>query len=78
MNLPQAEAEAVAPGLREFWAEIAEGDQQFDFPQLPEQARQYFESFGATNGTVDNDGCLTWNISPDLSDKSSPFETSIC
>ena len=47
LNLPQNEAEALAPSLRNFWADIAGGDALFDFPQFPPIARRYFEKFGA-------------------------------
>lgn len=47
LNLPQKEAEALAPSLRDFWADIAGGDTVFDFPHFPLLARRYFEQFGA-------------------------------
>lgn len=59
-HVPPAEAAALAPSLREFWAGIAEGDRRFDFPQLPASVRAYFESFGAMEGAIDNGGCLQW------------------
>jgi 3',5'-cyclic AMP phosphodiesterase CpdA len=46
-NFPVPEAEVLAPHLRYFWADIASGDNLFDFPQFPEKARQYFKKFGA-------------------------------
>lgn len=60
LNLSPAMAAELAPELREFWADIAEGDRLFDFIQLPKQVRSYFESFGAVDGALDNSGCLTW------------------
>lgn len=48
LSLPQEEAETLAPNLRNFWADIADGDALFDFPQFPPLARRYFEKFGAT------------------------------
>ena len=47
LSLPQNEAEALAPDLRDFWASIADGDALFNFPQFPPLARRYFEKFGA-------------------------------
>jgi 3',5'-cyclic AMP phosphodiesterase CpdA len=47
LNLPLAEAEALVPNLRYFWADIADGDAMFDFPQFPPQARQHFRQFSA-------------------------------
>ncbi|MGK7893108.1 MAG: metallophosphoesterase, partial [Xenococcus sp. (in: cyanobacteria)] len=35
------------PYLRDLWADIAEGDHLFDFPDLPTSVRQYFQQFGA-------------------------------
>lgn len=46
-NLPMAEAEALAPELRYFWAEVANGDAIFGFPNFPPELNRYFQSFGA-------------------------------
>lgn len=46
-NLPMAEAEALAPELRYFWAEVANGDAMFGFPNFPPELDRYFQSFGA-------------------------------
>ena len=48
-NFSQQEAEALAPSLRYFWAQIADGDTLFDFSHLPSPMQHYFESFGATD-----------------------------
>lgn len=47
LNMPVAEAEKLAPNLRDFWANIAGGDALFDFSHFPPAARRYFEGFGA-------------------------------
>ncbi len=47
LNLPAAEADTLARGLRYFWADIANGDALFEFPHFPAAARQYFEGFSA-------------------------------
>ncbi|MUL37534.1 metallophosphoesterase family protein [Gloeocapsopsis dulcis] len=47
LNLPQIEAEKLAPHLRYFWADIAAGDALFEFPDLPVSAQRYFAKFGA-------------------------------
>ncbi|MBD2020320.1 metallophosphoesterase [Leptolyngbya sp. FACHB-36] len=47
LNLSVAEAEKLAPDLRYFWADIANGDTVFDLAHFPPAARQYFERFGA-------------------------------
>jgi 3',5'-cyclic AMP phosphodiesterase CpdA len=52
LSLPLAEAEHVAPALRYFWADIADGDATLDFPDLPQAVRQYLNRFSA----VDQDG----------------------
>lgn len=49
INLDLAQAEAIAPQLRHFWADIAYGDAQFDFPDLPAALRTYFQQFGAVD-----------------------------
>ena len=47
LNLPLADAEELAPSLRDFWADIAGGDAMFDFPHFPPAARRYLKKFGA-------------------------------
>ena len=47
LNLPLAEAHELAPRLRNFWANIADGDALFDFPDFPPEAQRYFQKFGA-------------------------------
>jgi 3',5'-cyclic AMP phosphodiesterase CpdA len=49
LNLSVAEAELLAPKLRNFWADIAAGDHLFEFPDFPPAVRKYFQSFGAVN-----------------------------
>ena len=49
LKLSQAEAEVLAPGLRNFWADLADGDATFAFPEFPSAARRYFERFSAIN-----------------------------
>ncbi|WP_144053925.1 metallophosphoesterase family protein [Baaleninema simplex] len=48
LNLSQEEAEPLVPSLRYFWANIADGDAQFDFAHFPPKPRRFFESFSAT------------------------------
>jgi 3',5'-cyclic AMP phosphodiesterase CpdA len=47
LSLPLSEAEAIAPQLRHFWADISNGDAQFDFSHFPPSVRQHLEQFGA-------------------------------
>ncbi|NJR58210.1 MAG: metallophosphoesterase [Cyanobacteria bacterium CRU_2_1] len=49
LSLPVSEAEQLAPTLRYFWAEIANGDAIFDFPHFPPQVNQYFTRFSAVD-----------------------------
>lgn len=51
-NLPATQAEKLAPKLRYFWADIANGDAQFHFPDFPPEVNRSFKSFGA----CDRDG----------------------
>ncbi|WAL61560.1 metallophosphoesterase family protein [Thermocoleostomius sinensis] len=46
-NLPLAQAEQLAPALRYFWADIADGDACFHFPTFPPEVNQSFKYFSA-------------------------------
>jgi predicted MPP superfamily phosphohydrolase len=68
LSLSLEAAEQYAPSLRYFWADIAQGDSQFHFPEFPPQLNQYFARFGAiaykdsgeaTGRAIDNQGVLT-------------------
>jgi DNA repair exonuclease SbcCD nuclease subunit len=59
LNLPIAEAEVLAPSLRNFWSAIADGDALFDFPDFPPAVRHHFQQFSAmgrdgTPALIDN------------------------
>jgi 3',5'-cyclic AMP phosphodiesterase CpdA len=63
LNLTTARAELLAPKLRYFWADIANGDGYFDFPDFPPLVRNYFKKFSAmyNNGegcAIDNKAIL--------------------
>lgn len=47
LNLPVKDAEKLTPSLREFWADIAQGDTLFDFSHFPPLVQRYFEQFSA-------------------------------
>ncbi|WP_414566136.1 MULTISPECIES: metallophosphoesterase family protein [unclassified Anabaena] len=47
LNLPLAEAEELAPLMRDFWANIADGDAILDYPHFPPKVRRYFQTYGA-------------------------------
>jgi hypothetical protein len=49
LSLPTPDAEKLVPSLRYFWANIADGDALFDFPDFSPAARRYFEAFSATS-----------------------------
>jgi 3',5'-cyclic AMP phosphodiesterase CpdA len=63
LSLPLAEAEQLAPDLRYFWADIANGDARFEFPHLPQPLQQFLTRFGALSPTgellpIDNNATL--------------------
>jgi 3',5'-cyclic AMP phosphodiesterase CpdA len=63
LSLSQPEAEKLAPALRYFWANIADGDTLFHFPEFPPRLNQYFTRFGAVTAEgkhqpIDNDAVL--------------------
>lgn len=67
LNLSQAEAEAIAPDLKHFWATIAAGDPQFDFSHLPAAARQVLQPFHAVDSQgqpqqLDNQATLVFEL----------------
>ena len=47
LNLPQDEAEELAPTLKNFWANIADGDASLEYPDFPEKVRHHFEKYSA-------------------------------
>jgi 3',5'-cyclic AMP phosphodiesterase CpdA len=55
LNLSLDLAETLAPQLRYFWSDIAQGDRIFDFPQFPPVVRSYFQQFSCKN-PIDNQG----------------------
>ncbi|MGC9527690.1 MAG: metallophosphoesterase family protein [Limnospira sp.] len=55
--LPEQEAQQWAPSLRYFWADIADGDPKFDFPEFPPAVRRYFRGFSASQA-IDNRAIL--------------------
>ncbi|MGB3536354.1 MAG: metallophosphoesterase [Microcoleaceae cyanobacterium] len=57
LSLPLNEAEQLAPELRNFWADIAGGDAEFNFPNFPPAVRQYFQRFSTTK-KIDNNATL--------------------
>jgi 3',5'-cyclic AMP phosphodiesterase CpdA len=47
LNLSTVKAEELAPNLRDFWANIADGDTLFENPQFSEEVNNYFQKYGA-------------------------------
>jgi 3',5'-cyclic AMP phosphodiesterase CpdA len=47
LSLPVSKAEELAPTLRDFWANIADGDAVFDYPQFPKEVSSYFQKYAA-------------------------------
>lgn len=63
LNLPLGQAKELAPYLRDFWANMADGDAIFDYPLFPLEVRRYFETYGAltpsgTPSLIDNNTTL--------------------
>jgi DNA repair exonuclease SbcCD nuclease subunit len=57
LSLPDTEAQRLAPDLRYFWADITDGDAQFEFPHFPPAVQQHFARFSATT-PIDNNATL--------------------
>ena len=47
LNLSETEAAKYISHLRYFWADIAQGDTVFNFPEFPPQLTNHFQKFGA-------------------------------
>jgi hypothetical protein len=62
LSLPLAQAETLAPGLRDFWATIADGDAMLEYPHFPIHVRRYIEKYSAVNdgnkSLIDNHSTL--------------------
>ena len=63
LNLPSAQAEQLAPTLRDFWADMAAGDALFNYSNFPLEVSRYFEKYGAialdgTPALIDNNTTL--------------------
>ncbi|MTJ07886.1 metallophosphoesterase [Anabaena sp. UHCC 0204] len=62
LSLPLAQAQTLAPGLRDFWATIADGDAMLDYPHFPINVRRYIEEYSAINdgktALIDNHSTL--------------------
>jgi 3',5'-cyclic AMP phosphodiesterase CpdA len=50
-------AAALVPQLRYFWADLADGDAKFSFPNFPGPAREFLEAF-SDRPPADNNVCL--------------------
>ncbi|MEE3716205.1 metallophosphoesterase [Tumidithrix elongata RA019] len=57
LNLSLEVAETLMPQLRYFWADLANGDAKFSFPEFPPYLRTYFEAF-SDSPPADNDVTL--------------------
>ncbi|MBD2388262.1 metallophosphoesterase family protein [Cylindrospermum sp. FACHB-282] len=47
LSLPLTQAKELAPGLRDFWATIANGDAVLDYPHFPLEVRRHIQAYGA-------------------------------
>jgi 3',5'-cyclic AMP phosphodiesterase CpdA len=77
LNLPLSQAKELAPGLRDFWATIADGDAVFDYPHFPSEVRRYIQTYGALTQPIT--GIATSGI-PTLIDNNSTLllSTELC
>lgn len=46
LNLKEKQASQYAPHMKYFWADIAKGDSELNYPQLPPEINQHFQRFG--------------------------------
>jgi 3',5'-cyclic AMP phosphodiesterase CpdA len=62
LSLPLAQAQTLAPGLRDFWATVADGDAMLEYPHFPIHVRRYIEEYSAVNdgntALIDNHSTL--------------------
>ncbi|NJN31686.1 MAG: metallophosphoesterase [Synechococcales cyanobacterium RM1_1_8] len=58
LDLSEAQIAQLTPHLRYFWADIAEGDREFNFEQFPAELQGYFKRFGIHQGKIDNAATL--------------------
>jgi 3',5'-cyclic AMP phosphodiesterase CpdA len=63
LNLPMMQAQELAPSLREFWANIANGDALFDYPHFPQELQRHFFEYSAITSSgspalIDNHSTL--------------------
>jgi 3',5'-cyclic AMP phosphodiesterase CpdA len=68
LSLSLAQAQELAPSLRDFWATIADGDGIFDYPDFPPDVRRYIQTFGATT-PIDNHSTLLLDNSAMIANK---------
>jgi Calcineurin-like phosphoesterase len=65
LSVTPRDAVRLAPDLRYFWADIADGDSAFQFPHWPESLRDHFEAYSLRHpqeeiqDVRDNDAALT-------------------
>ena len=68
LNLPLADAENLAIGLRDFWANIADGDALLDYPHFPPAVRRHIQTYGAIASgiptLIDNNSTLLLGSGP--------------
>ncbi|MGG6297124.1 metallophosphoesterase family protein [Leptolyngbya sp. AN02str] len=49
ISMSPQEAQELVPDLRYFWADIARGDAQIDYPHFPKRVRRYLQAFSAVD-----------------------------
>ena len=51
LSIPAEQAAQYAPHIRHFWASVAAGDAQFDYPRLPTNVQAYFRQYNAVDAS---------------------------
>ena len=64
LSLSPKQALSYAPHIKHFWASIAAGDTQLDYPHLPENVQAFFRRYNAVDAAgnpqfIDNNAVLT-------------------
>ncbi|MFQ3585711.1 MAG: metallophosphoesterase, partial [Cyanobacteriota bacterium] len=62
-HLPLEQAEALAPQLQYFWAELAAGDPELHFPQFPQPAGRFLQRF-SRSFRCPPDNCAQLHLQP--------------
>lgn len=64
LSVPPSQAAKYAPHVKNFWAEVAAGDAQFNYSELPAEVQAYFRRYNAVDANgqpqrIDNNAVLS-------------------